>query len=136
MTIEKTIEAALFMRTSSLPLSPALPISWPNVPFTVPASRKYLNVSHLPNRSRRRFLKGSNPHQRMGVLQITVVWPLATGSAATDIAGQVAEHFPADLSLHNDGVRVRITKAPDIPPPIKSDVSWSVPVSISYEAFA
>ena len=53
---------------------------------------------------------------------------------ATSLAGQIAEHFPADLALFEEGVKVRIQAAPDVLSPDKTDVSWDVPVSVRYEA--
>ena len=138
MTIEEKIEAALFDRVHALGLTPALPVAWPNMAFTPPApGGHYLRVDHLPNVNSRLFMKGSAPHRRQGILQLTVVMPLNQGAPpATAKAGQVAEKFPADLRFEKDSVRVRIQAAPDVLAAVKTDVSWDLPVSIRYEAFA
>ncbi|WP_024586007.1 DUF4128 domain-containing protein [Aliihoeflea sp. 2WW] len=133
-SIEESIETALFTRANGLAALTGLAISWPNVSFTAPLSGRYLRVSHLPNQTQRLFIN-SAAHRRPGILQISVVVPLNVGaSAATRMAGQVAEHFPMDLRMTPGGVSVRVTKAPDIAPALKEDAAWIVPVSVSYEA--
>jgi hypothetical protein len=135
MTIEEKIEAALGTRVASLVLSPALAVAWPNNVF--PSALPYLRVDFFRNRNERISIKGSNPHRRLGILQVTVVTALNAGpSVATGIAGRVAEHFPADLVLDYDGISVRIEAAPDVLSAVKEDASWDTPVSIRYECFA
>lgn len=136
MTVEENIEAALLARVATLETTPALPVAWPNITFT-PGTGPYLRVDHLPNATTRFLLKGSDPHLRQGILQLTVVAPLRQGpSPGTKLAGAVAAHFPADLALFSGGIKVRISKAPSIAPAMKTDVSWDVPVSVTYECFA
>lgn len=104
--------------------------------FTAPLSGRYLRVSHLPNQTQRLFINSAT-NRRPGILQISVVVPLNVGaSAATRVAGQVAEHFSMDLRMTSGGVSVRITKAPDIAPALKEDAAWIVPVSVSFETLA
>lgn len=135
-TIQGSIEAALFARVASLALSPAIPVAWPNVSFTPPTAG-YLRVTHVPNIARRLFLGSTDPHQRLGLLQVDAFTPLNKGaSAATEIAGMVAEHFPADLKMTSGTVTVRVTKAPDVAQAIADDAFWFVPVTVSYEAYA
>lgn len=135
-TIEENIEAALFARVASLSLSPSLSVAWPNVPFTPPAGG-YLEVLHFPNRPTRTFLAGGDPHFRQGILQLTLVSPLNAGSAtATGLAGDIAAHFPADLALYRDGLRLKVQAAPRVWPAEKTDVSWNVRVDVQYECFA
>ena len=135
-SIEESIEAAVFTRAAGLLTLAALPVSWPNVAFSPPSNGRYLRVSLLPNVTQRLFINSAT-HRRPGILQISVVVPLNVGaSAATRIAGQVAEHFPMDLRVTSGGVSVRVTKAPDIAPAIKEDAAWIVPVSVSFQAFA
>src|SRR5690349_358560 len=135
-TIQSSIEMALFTRMASLTLSPALPIAWPNVSFSPPTTG-YLRVTHVPNIARRIFLNGSDPHQRLGLLQLDVFQPLNKGaSAATELAGKVAEWFPADLKMATGAVTVRVTKASDIAQAIADDAFWFVPVTCQYEAWA
>lgn len=137
MTVESSIEAALFAHALALSITGSPELAWPNTPFTPPAGSPYIRVDHFPNSSTRRFLKGSDPHLRQGILQLIVVTPLNGGpSVATGLAGEIAEHFPADLDLFEGGIRIRIQQAPSIMPADKTDVSWDCIVSVRYEAFA
>ncbi|RWE96468.1 phage tail terminator-like protein [Mesorhizobium sp.] len=135
-TLQSSIEAALFARVAALVLSPVLPIAWPNVAFTKPTTG-YLRVNHTPNAARRLFIAGTDPHQRMGLLQVDAFQKLNAGaSAATETAGLIAAWFPCDLPLFQDGIRVRVTKAPDVAGALSDDTHWMVPVTVSYEVFA
>lgn len=142
MTIEEQIEDALFGRVRTLAVTGDPPFAWPNFAFPAPGEEKpgtYIEVSHLPNRNTRLFARGGDPHLRQGILQFIVQTPLHDGStSAMALAGEIAEHFPADLALYSEGIKVRIQQAPDVLQPGKSDdgVSWSAIVSVRYETFA
>lgn len=137
MTREENVEAALMTRAESLPF-PAAKIAWPNKKFTPPSDGSaYLEVTHFPNRSSRMALKGSAKEYMRGFLQILIRAPRNEGGdKATKIAGDVAAHFPSDLSLWSEGVRVRISKKPDVMSASPTETSWNVPVTVYYEAFA
>lgn len=136
MTVEVNIQRALLDRVRTLVTAPSMPVAWPNDDFT-PTVYPYLAVQHLPNRNTRITIKGSGPHLRQGILQLTVVHELNSGPrAALALAGAVAGHFPADQVLIHDGVQVRIEAAPDVAPAIRDDKTWRTPVSIRYQAFA
>lgn len=135
-TIQSSIETALFARVASLVLSPALPVAWPNLAYDPPTTG-YLRVTHVPNVARRIFLNGSDPHQRLGLLQLDVFQPLNKSAAtATELAGKVAEYFPCDLKMVSGAVTVRIAKAPDVAQAIADDAFWFVPVTCQYESFS
>lgn len=134
-TGESSIEAALFARVASLEFVPALPVAWPNTAFTPPES--YLRVNHIPGAANRIFIGSDEPHQRLGVLQVTLFAPKNGGvSSVTEIAGTVAAHFPADLKMSADGVAVRVTKVPEVAQALADETHWHVSVSIAYEAVA
>lgn len=135
MTIESSIEVALFTQVLEMDLTGEPRIAWPNVSFTPVVGVSHIKVDHFPNRNTRTLIKGSAPHTRQGILQFTVVTPLNGGATvATNLAGEIAEHFPADLALYDDGVKVRIQQAPDVIDPQDTDVSWTVRVDVRYEA--
>ncbi len=137
-TIEERIERALLKSVAALQIEGEPPVAWPNVPFT-PASplSTYLRVQHLRNTNTRLFAKGTDPHLRQGILQLTVVAPLAAGpSYATGLAASIADQYAADLTLHEDGIKVRVQSAPDVATSDKTDVSHDVRVDVRYEAFA
>jgi len=136
-TIEASIQSALFSRVASLVLSPVHPVSWPNMSFVAPATKRYLRVSHLPNVTDRLYIGSDDPHQHQGILQIMVCAPLNSGEAgARETAGLVANHFGVDLRLNSGSLSVRITKRPNIASALITDTEIQIPVSISYECFA
>lgn len=135
-TIEENIEAALFGAVRDLETDPVLPVAWPNKVYE-PEGAPYLRVAQFVNENIRVVLKGSGPHERRGILQLSVVTPLNGGqSPGTALAGAIAEQFPADRDLYSEDVKVRIQMAPTVMTPIKEDAAWVVPVSIRYEALA
>lgn len=134
MTIEEKIERALFARVALLDIG--LPIAWPNRATTPPAA-PYVRVTHLRNTTDRLFVTSGGSHRFQGIVQLTVATALNEGpDAGTKAAGQIVEHFPADLALTEDGVRVTIEKRPDVASSIKADAAWETPVSVRYRAFA
>lgn len=141
-TIEESIETALFEHTLTLDVTGDPLLVWPNTEFPEPGSEKpltYVEVVHFPNSNTRMMLKGIDPHFRQGILQLTIYTPLLGGAnPATKLAGEIAEHFPADYMLFEDTIKVRIQRAPDVIPAAKSDngVSWTTRVDVRYEALA
>lgn len=135
-TLESKIEGALFYRVFNMALDPPLRIAWPNEDFE-PNGQTYLVVDHMPNQTDRLFLGSNDPQRRQGILQITVRGKLSERAIVfTEIAGQVAAHFPTDLPMRREGITVKVTKAPSIAPALVDGPNWSVPVSINYECFA
>lgn len=136
-TIEASIQTALFTRAASLVLSPVHPVAWPNVAFTPPNPKKYLRVTQMPNVTDRLVIGSDGPHQHQGILQVMVCAPLNSGEAtAREVAGLVANHFPADLRLTSGGLTVRITKRANIASALVTDTELQIPVSIPYRCFA
>lgn len=138
-TVEGAIEQVLSVRLASLALSPVHPIAVPNVNFTKPNDNRYLEAKFVPNATNRILIGSTDPHQRIGFLQVNVRDGLNKGSRITDIAGLVAAHFPADLKLHHStGITVRITAEAEVnammtetaPPGVM------VPILIPYECLA
>ena len=129
--------AALFARVSSLVLTPAMPIAWPNVTFTPPATQRYLRVQFVPNVANRVMIGSDDPHQHLGLLQVSVYWTKGQGEADVRAkAAAVAAHFPCDLKLNSGSTAVRITKHPDVRDLVVEDAAVQVPVMVSYEAYA
>ena len=148
-SIETSIWLALKAHVTTLVLpnmgqafDPAKQVHWPNEAFTKPQGGNplkllpYLRVTWVPNFNRRRFIASDAPHQRIGLMQVDVFYPLNKPVAeAVEIAGKIAEHFPTDLRLGADGL-VRITSAPSVGQPMPDDTHIQVPVTIEYEAWA
>lgn len=140
-SVEERIWAALRARVLTMALTGAPPVAWPNMPFPESGGEKppvYLDVRHFANRITRRFMKGSNPHQRQGILQVLVRTPLNEGTETADkLSGEIAAHFPAGLALFEEGTKVTIKAAPDVSSyKGDDDVSWVARASIRYECFA
>jgi hypothetical protein len=137
MTVEASVEAALFGRVRDLSMFGADAKAWPNIPFDPTTTEPHLRIALLPNFGERLFVKGSDPSLYRGILQLTVVMPLNAGpAAATELAGEVAAEFPADLAIYGDQIKVRIERAPDVASPVRADATWQVPVSVRYECIA
>lgn len=108
----------------------------PETSYTPDPTKRYLRATWIPNQTQRMFIGSSDPHRRPGILQIDVFATVAQGSGvAREVAGQVTAHFPTDLYLDSQGVRVRVMKAPSVGP-VFVGTHIQVPVSIDLEAFA
>lgn len=147
-SIETSTWLALKARVDTLVLSPALAIAWPKEDFTPPQSSPpnpkplpYLEVRHLPNSNTRLGVGDTDTHRRAGILQITLKYPTVLNhaeAAQAEIAGQIAAHFPAGLSMTHGALTLRVEKAPDVLSAFREgrDPYWKTPVSIRYFAFA
>jgi hypothetical protein len=136
VTAEAKIMEALFGRLAALVLTPVLPIAWPNLTLTPPTTGKFLRVQFIPNIANRVFIGSDEPHQLMGLFQVSVCWPLNAGEGAPrDIAGTVAGQFPADLRLDVGGLSVRVTKRPDVDDLLIEDSRVQIPVTIEWECW-
>lgn len=147
-TVETKIAMAIQARVASLPLS--YPVIWTDdEPTALPTAggqpAPYIEAHHEPNRTVRLLIKADAPHERPGLLLLTLCWPIAkvgTGSGKThrnairEMAGQIAAHFPSDLPLDFDGVRVRVTKASDVLGAYRDDAYLRSQVRVSYQVFA
>lgn len=137
MTVEEAIERALFGAVRDLDQFAADHKVWATDILTDPPADTYLRVDLFPNGNQRLFIKSTAPHLYLGILQLTVVAPVAAGAlAARRLAEDVAAEFRTDDELTEGGVTVRIEKVPDVLRPFKSDASWNVPVSIRYQCYA
>lgn len=138
-TIEGAIQEALFTRMASLVLSPAHPVSWPNLNFTKPANNRYLEARFIPNTVTRQFIGSTDPHQRQGFLQINVRDGLNQNPRIVETAGLVAAHFHTDLRLHHaTGISVRISSAPQVGSMLVEDTPPGalVPVLVPFDCWA
>lgn len=136
-TVEGSIMQALFARLAALVLVPALPIAWPNLTYTPPATKKYLQVLFVPNTNNRVFLGSTDPQQRLGLFQVVVHWPLNDGEAnVRDTAGKVAQHFPTDMVLTADSRSIRVMAAPEVVDLLVTPVDVQIPVIVQWECWA
>ena len=147
-TIETKIAQAIQARVASLPLS--YPILWTDdEPSALPTAgghpAPYVECHFEPNRTVRLLIKADAPHERPGLLLLTLCWPIArvgTGSGKThrnairEQAGKIAEHFPAGLCMSFQGVGVNVAKAPDVLGAYRDDAYLRTQVRIEYRTFA
>lgn len=125
------IAAALLARCATLAVgSPALPIAYPDVTFTPPASGKYLAVSLFFNRPAWEGLKSGRLDQ--GILQVAVVWPKNQGVVKPmQAAKAVMAHFPKALELAGG---VKISAQPYAVSPLLDDSETRIPITIPWTA--
>lgn len=136
-TVETAIWLALRGGVESLALSPAHDVAWPNESYQPTAGAPYLKVEHIPNRTLRAFIGSSDPHHYRGILQIGVMTKLNQNVAVgLEVAGDVADHFPADLKLVAHGFTVRITSNPSVGLPQPQATHLMIPVSVEYDCWA
>jgi hypothetical protein len=115
----------------------ALPIAAPNITFPAPEQSKpakFLKVDFLPNRTRQ-ITFGPDPQQKVGMLQVSVMWPKGYGVIdALDMAGQIIDRFK-NQTLFADGIKITINSEPWAASPIQDDDRMNIPVTIPYIAF-
>ena len=134
MTIDENIERALENAVRDFVTIASLPVAWPNMTFT-PDGGPYLEARIFRNENTRLFVKGSAPHMRQGILQLTVRTALNLGAApAMALAGAIVEQFPADREMFSEHVPVTVERAPSILTPIREAAYWAVPVSIRFRS--
>lgn len=134
-TVETAIWLALRGRIETIP--GAMPTAWPNEAFTPSAQAAYLRIDMIPNTTQRVFIGSTDPHRYRGILQIGVMARLNQNLAVgMEIAGDVADHFPADLRLTAHDVTVRVTSHPSLGPAQPQATHLMIPVSIEFEAWA
>ena len=131
------MEEAIKQRLFAQLVGQSLPIAWPNVDFIPPEDQKWLKVDYIPNRVDRLFVGSTEPHQYLGLLQVSVCWPLGAG---TDDAGQVAQEivdlFPVDLKLGTTDPIVRIYERSSVAAVIIGETSIFIPVRVKWETYA
>jgi hypothetical protein len=136
-SIETSMWMALKGRIASLALTPSIPVVYPKQ--DAPSSGRYILVAYMPNRVARLMVNSGGSSERPGILQLSVMSPLPPADVAEvdmEIAGKIAAHFPADLPLEHNGVRVRVTEAPSVAMGFRDDdaARWHTPVTIRFES--
>jgi hypothetical protein len=137
-SVETSIFQAVKARVDTLPMKAAYPIVWStNKAHSPSPTQPYIRATWIPNVNRRLFLRGSDPHQRLAILQIDVMGIKSHGDdVAIEVAGQIAAHFAADTPMFFQGVKVRVQRAPDISQVIAGDTHLQVPLTVAVESFS
>jgi hypothetical protein len=91
-------------------LFPDVAIEGENLPVTVPAGQKWIQVFDLGARPRVGTLGTHGEDRLNGILQLTIHYTLSTGKDAyNDDYESVREHFPAGSAFTYSGQTVQIT---------------------------
>ncbi|WP_395326935.1 phage tail terminator-like protein [Novosphingobium sp. BL-8H] len=119
--IETTDWLALKARIATLVTAPVVPVYDPDAIVTPPADAvgpaPYILVSDVTNDPVRvgiaRRGNAGVDHVRSGTLMLSLQWPIARPLSHTqlkELAGQIAEHFPADACMTYGPSRLRVTQ--------------------------
>lgn len=134
-TVEACIHGALMARVESLTLTPVVPVIYPG-PEAVRPAGEHIEAHHLPNQNIRRALSSSAPMIRLGYLQLTLCSVLGLFERDyRERAGQIAEHFPLDLPMTQEGVTMKVTRV-DVQPGRKDETHYRTSVRVYYQGFA
>lgn len=137
MTVEANIFGGLLKHLGEMVLTPPLPVSYPNAPFTPPASGKYLRASHLPNTTSAVTLGPNGINRHQGLFQVMVVWPENLGEIdAKVVADAIVTRFKRGTTITHNGQIIRIIQPPSVAPGMQDPPSYMVPVTIRYLADA
>ena len=130
--IWKALESRLDQFVSKYPRP--IPFAKPGQIFT--PSGLYVRVDLVINRPSR-MLVSLGPHDRQGLLSLTVSTPLsATGDHALDLAGELAEHFPPDTPFCFMDTCVCVPAEPHVHGGFQDSGTFQVPVDIQWRCFA
>lgn len=114
-------------------LGSALPISWPNVKFTPPASGLWMEIRHFPNDNRTLGMESSARTLFVGLFQIAIYFRPETGEiAAAEQAETIIDHFSKGTALGP----VRVSARPSSSAAIMEDDRGFIPVTIPYRGIA
>ncbi|MDK4720133.1 phage tail terminator-like protein [Rhizobium sp. CNPSo 3968] len=134
-TTDAIIFAALQAHLRTMPN--VLPIAGPNVTFPAAGQtkpEKFLKLDFLPNRTRQITL-GDDPQQKIGLLQVSVMWPVGKGILdAVEVAGTIINRFKNQV-LFASGVKITISSEPWAASPIQDVDRLNIPVTVPYIAF-
>lgn len=130
--IEATILDALCEHLSSLTLSPALSIAWPNVDFE-PDEDGYLRATQLRNTATQISLGNSGKNRHSGIFQVDVFAKQGIGEESpVETASLIAAHFKRGTDITAGSYTVRVNFPPVVGSSVRSDPYLMVPVSIRY----
>lgn len=134
-TVESTIPDLLLIHLGALVLVPALPVAYPDVPFTSPTAA-YLEARYMPNTNVNLFLGNDATVQYRGLLQVTLVYQAGKGIIVpAEIAGRIVSHFAKGTVLRSSGVNVRIYEKPSVAPSLQDANRVRIPITIPYKVF-
>jgi hypothetical protein len=114
-------------RMETLPLS--LPIAFPDVTFSPPATGIWLEVRLFPNEPENLVWDDDGIYREQGFLQVLVCYRPGKGQvAASEVADSVIQHFPKGTELGG----VSVSKKPWQSPNETDGARSFIPVTIRY----
>lgn len=126
------IHKALDKKLEQFAQAANIPVAWENTPFTPPVSGVYLEADFLPADNEDFTIQGIVSLRR-GVYQVTVVYPVGSGSqAAEKLASAVSAAFSNNTALPTDGSPVYINGEPSVFSGFRDSTAYRMPVSIAY----
>jgi len=114
-------------------MSPALATAYENAPFTPVSGTPYQRVNLL-------LAEPNNPemgglYTEQGYLQISLAYPLNAGpGAATARAELIRSTFPRGATFTSGGVKVHVTRTPEIAPGRIEEDRFVIPVKVRIHA--
>lgn len=117
----------------TLGISPALPIAWPGIHFTPPATGMWLEAKLFPNEPRDLAWDADGCALQRGFLQVMVGYRPGGGQVnASQIADAVITHFSKATELGP----VRVSKMPYQTPPLTEADKLYIPVTVPYRGIS
>lgn len=126
------LRAALSVALNSI--SPALACAWENVAFTPVNGTPYQRVSMLRAAPENPSI-GSRMHREVGVLQVTLCYPLGFGPQPAEARAElIRTAFGRGASFMAPGATAHITTTPAVAAGYIEADRYCVPVSIRFHA--
>lgn len=130
------IRKALDKRLEQLASAIGVNVAWENVDFTPPATGIYMEADFLPASNEDFTIQGTATIRR-GVYQVTVVYPVNSGSQAAELlASKIVDGFPNNYAIPTAETPVYVNGEPSVFSGIKDDTAYRTPVSIAYAVTA
>lgn len=127
-----TFAGQTFNDDTSTPLT----VAWPEVSFDPSNTPKYLNLQLLFNRAGWYAMAGVRS-QRIGLLQVTVVWPKQQGEIKPlSVASAIADSWKIGTTLYGTDLKLKIYQPPYLSGPFSDAFRVQIPVNIPWAAFA
>lgn len=121
------------LETALNAMSPALSTAWENVEFDPVSGTAYQRVAVL-------FATPSNTentasHVEQGFMQVTLCYPLGTGSAAAAARAElIRTTFPRRTTVTSGGINTTIHRTPEIMPAYVDKDRFCIPVRVPFFA--
>lgn len=139
-----TVETAIWMAQKArvTTMLPSIAKAWPGIRFEPPQSSgvllPYIRVGRVSTAPVRVLIDPDQPHERTGMLMITLVHPLTFADVAVceQYAGQIADHFADGTQMRYGRVCVSVTNAPHVQNGFEQDGYWTIPVAVPWRCFA